>query len=298
MQTFFHYNLLRWNIQYTNFRRKDQHIIIRDIIPRWTQAISVKHGSHAVTITEQDRRRTIPWFHHSCIILIEIFLFLGKVSVICPRFRNCDHNCQWKIHTTHNHEFNCIIQHCRIRTATVDCRKHFMKFSFHTLGFHIFFSGTHLIRIAADRVDLAIMHNKTVRMRSLPAWIRVRTESGVNQCDCGIIIRILQIREEQSELIYQKHSFISDGTAGKRCHICIICTLLKYAPYNIQFTVKVNPLLYLLRSFNKSLHNTWHTFDRSASKYVCLHRNFSPSKKIHSFFFDDYFEYLLCLISL
>ena len=90
-----------------------------------------------------------------------------------------------------------------------------MKFSFHTLGFHIFFSGTHLIRIAADRVDLAIMRNKTDRMRSLPAWIRVRTESGVNQCDCGIIIRILQIREEQPELIYQKHSFISDGTAGK-----------------------------------------------------------------------------------
>ena len=164
------------------------------------------------------------------------------------------------------------------------------------------------------------MNYKSVRMRPSPAWIRVRTESGMNQCDRRVIIRILQIREEQTKLIYQEHSFISDSTAGKgchindrvktkalpdtrphiqirKCHICIICTLLKYTSYNVKLTVKINTLFYFLWPFNKSLHNARHTFNCSASKYICLYRNFSPSKEIHSFFFDDHFEYLLCLIS-
>ena len=171
-----------------------------------------------------------------------------------------------------------------------------MKFSFHTLRFHILFSGTHLVRVATDGIDLTVMYDETVRMCSLPAWIRVGTESGMNQCDRRVIIRILQIREKQTKLIYQEHSFISDSTAGKGCHICIICTLLKYTSYNVKLTVKINTLLYFLWPFNKSLHNARHTFNCSASKYICLYRNFSPSKEIHSFFFDDDFKNLLCLI--
>ncbi len=173
-----------------------------------------------------------------------------------------------------------------------------MKLSFQTLGFHIFLSGTHLIRIAADRIDLSIMYNKTVRMRSLPAWICVRTESGMNQCDCRLIIRILQISKEQSGAVLQETFLYNDGSAGKRCHIGIIMTLLKDSSYNIKLRSKSSPCstffgLSINPCIMHGIHSTALLPSTSAFTGTSLHpRKFSPS------FSDNDFENLLCLISL
>ena len=48
-----------------------------------------------------------------------------------------------------------------------------MKQSMKMLGLHIFLAGKHLIRIAANGIDLTIVYNKTVGMRSLPAGIGI-----------------------------------------------------------------------------------------------------------------------------
>ena len=123
-QTIFCHNFSRVYIQYANLRCKDQIIVICDVITGWTQTVTVKNGSHDITIAEHDRCRAIPRFHHSCIILIEVFFLLTHQVVVCPRLRNSDHNCQWKLHTTHNKELQCIIQHCGIGTGFIDYRKH------------------------------------------------------------------------------------------------------------------------------------------------------------------------------
>ena len=82
------------------------------------------------------------------------------------------------------------------------------------LGFHGLFSGKHLIYIAADGIDLAIVDDDSVWMSSHPAWIGVGTETGMYRCQSGFIILILQIREELAELFYQEHTFVDDGTAA------------------------------------------------------------------------------------
>ena len=43
------------------------------------------------------------------------------------------------------------------------------------LRLHVLFTGQHLIYVAADGVDLAVVNDKTVRMSSHPAWIGVGT---------------------------------------------------------------------------------------------------------------------------
>ena len=81
------------------------------------------------------------------------------------------------------------------------------------LGFHVFLSGPHLICIAANGIDFSIMYDEAVRMCSFPAWICVRTESGMNHGDRRFIIRVLQIFKEHPELFYKEHSFVHDGSA-------------------------------------------------------------------------------------
>ena len=112
MQSFFYYDLLWTDIQNTHFRRKNQRIIIRNIISGRTKPISVKNCSHTISITKQNRSRSVPRLHHGRIVLIEIFFLLRHTLVICPWFWNCDHYCKRQIHSTHHHKFNCIIKHC------------------------------------------------------------------------------------------------------------------------------------------------------------------------------------------
>ena len=89
-----------------------------------------------------------------------------------------------------------------------------MKVRFQICGRHSLLTGQHFVRISADGIDLAIVDDKTIGVGALPAGIRIRTESGMNDGNRRLIIRILQILKEGAQLPYQKHSFVDDGTAG------------------------------------------------------------------------------------
>ena len=117
------------------------------------------------------------------------------------------------------------------------------------------------------------------------------------QRDCGAVILALQIRIKGTKLFYQEHSFISNRSGGKRYYIGILCTLFKNSSYDIQLPVKINALFCLCRFPDKSLHNIWHTVDRSLSEYIRYGRNHTPSPEFESFLFYDDFKHLLALVS-
>ena len=54
-----------------------------------------------------------------------------------------------------------------------------MQLTLQMLGFHVLLAGQHLIGIAADGVDLAVVYHQAVRMRTLPAGVGVRGETGM-----------------------------------------------------------------------------------------------------------------------
>ena len=173
-----------------------------------------------------------------------------------------------------------------------------MKLSFQILRFHILFPRLHLVRIAPDGVDFPVMYDKTVGMGALPARVGVGAETGVYQRDCRLIIRVLQIFKKRPELSHQEHSLICNSPAGQRRHIGIVAALLEDSAHHVKTPVKINPLLNLLRTRNKSLLDTRHTFCRPASKDFPPYRDFPPSKKIHPFFPDNHFKNLLRLVLL
>ena len=66
-----------------------------------------------------------------------------------------------------------------------------MQLSFQMLGFHVLLTGQHLICVAADGVDLAVVYHQTVRMRTLPAGVGVRGETGMYHGNGRFVIRTL-----------------------------------------------------------------------------------------------------------
>ena len=135
--------------------------------------------------------------------------------IVRPGLRDHDHHCQRQRHPVHNQKLQRIVCHRGVRAFRINDRQHLCELVVQFSGGHRLLAGKHLIRITTNRIDLTVMNDKTVRMRALPTRICVRTETGMYHRDRRLVIRILQIIEEQPQLIHQKHSFIYDRTAGK-----------------------------------------------------------------------------------
>ena len=78
---------------------------------------------------------------------------------------------------------------------------------------HGLLAGQHSVHIAADRVDLAVMHDIAVGMGPLPARIGVGGKAGVNHGHGALAVRILEVPIKQTKLMHQEHAFIDDGAA-------------------------------------------------------------------------------------
>ena len=170
-----------------------------------------------------------------------------------------------------------------------------MELVFQIWRLHIFLTGKHLICVAADGVDLTVMYDETVRMCSLPARVCVGTETGMYHCNGRFVILALKISEESTELSYQEHTFVYNGTAAHGNYVSIIITLFKLTAGNVKHTVKGKAFFHVFRFLDECLHDAWHTLSCLMSKNLREYRHCTPSKKLQAFFFHDDLEHLLCL---
>ncbi len=285
------------DIDRTNLGSQDHLIIIRDIVTGRTQTVSVKHRTHHIAVTKDDRCRAIPWLHHGCIIAVEILYLLRHELVMLPRCRDHDHNGHRKLHTTHDHKFQGIIKHRGVGTFLADDRKNLVHVRLKELCLHVLLTSHHFIYIAPDGIDLAVVDNDAVRMGTHPARICVGTETGMYGCNGRLVIRILQILKELAQLLYQEHTLVYNGTAAHGCYIGIIITLFKDAACNIETAVKLQSLLNFCRLFNEALHDIWHLFHSLVTDLFRMDRKGSPAEEFQSLFLYDDFQHFLCLIS-
>ena len=234
MQSLLLYDVCHINIHHTDFGRKDQLVIVRDIISGRTQTVSVQHRPHDISVGEQDGCRAIPWLHHGRIVLIEISLLPAHALVILPWLRNQDHHRQRQRHPAHHKKFQRVVQPRGIRSIRIHHRRQLDHLIPQIIGLHLFLPGQHLIRIPPDGVNLTVMDNVAVRMRFLPAWHCVCGEPGMYQRDGRLIIRVMQVSIEVAELPHQEHTFIYDRPAAQGYYIGEIIGLLENPPHDIE----------------------------------------------------------------
>ena len=299
METLFLYDLFcRDIVQCADLRGQDQTSVIGHIVPGRTQTVSVQDSAHDITIGEDDGCRTVPGFHHSCIVLIERTLFPAHSRDVLPRFRNGHHYCQRQIHAGHGHEFQCVVQTGRVRATHIQHGENILHAVIQCLAVENVLTAQHLIHVTGNGVDLTVVYHHTVRVRTLPAGVGVGAETGVDNTDCRMIIRAVQIVVEQTELFYQEHTFIYNGTAGAGHHIGLAVPLFEYHPCNVQLPVKFQTLCTVLRLFDECLHDVRHTVQCLCTQNIRIYWHFTPAQKFQVFLFQHLFKGLHCLFIL
>ena len=190
-QTILADNVLRVDVQHAHFAGEDEPVVIGDIVAAGAQTVAVQHRAHHIAVTEQNGGGAIPRLQHGGVILVEIPLFGVHVFVVAPRFRDGHHHGQRQVHAVHHHEFQRVVQHGGVRAVLIDDGQHLGHVIFQIAAAHGLLAGQHGVHIAADGVDLAVVQDKPVGVRPVPAGLGVGGEPAVHHADGGFIIGVL-----------------------------------------------------------------------------------------------------------
>ena len=92
LETGFFDDLLRRELQHAHLGGEDQLIVVGDVVPGGTQAVSVQHRAHQLAVGEQDGRRAVPGLHHGGVIAVHVPLFPAHGPVVFPGLRDREHH--------------------------------------------------------------------------------------------------------------------------------------------------------------------------------------------------------------
>ena len=279
--------MLRIDIEDADLRGEDQLPVIRHIVSGRPQAVPVQCRADDISVCENDRCRTVPRLHHRRVIVVEVLLLLRHETVVLPRLRDRHHHGERKIHAVHVHKFQRIVEHRGIRPRRRDDRVDLINVVMKDRRLHGLLAGEHAVYVAADRVDLPVVGDHSVRMRAVPGRCRIRRKTGMHDSDGGPIVRILQIRVKSPQLAHEEHALIYDRPRGQRTDIGILGALLKFPPDNVQAAVKVDPLREGSRPADKALPDAGHAVLRRLSENFRAHRHIAPSEEGQTFLCRD-----------
>ena len=170
-----------------------------------------------------------------------------------------------------------------------------MQLVLECLAAHRFFTGKHLVGIAGDGIDLAVMDDQTVRMRLLPARSGVGGEAGVNHRNGGNKAGSLEIQIETAQLAHKEHALVNDRAARQGADVGQAVGLLEFAAYKVQLAVKVKTLGAFLRACHEALPDLGHALSGTGAEDLRGARYSAPAEELQAVALGDDLKELLGL---
>ncbi len=298
MQALFLDDLLRWDVQDADFRGED-HVAVRcHVIAGGAQAVSVQHCPKPVAVRKHDGRGAVPRLHHRGVILVKIARFLREVCIVRPWLGDEHRHGKRHVHAAHDEKFQGVVQHGGIRSLGVDDGQHLVQVAAQIVRVHRLLPREHFVRVAADGVDLAVVHEEPVGVRPLPARVGVGAKARVHRGDGRLVVGALQVQKELPQLSDQKHPLVDDRAAGKRHHVGIFVALLKLPPGHVEPAVKRKPRVHVGGLLDERLHDARHLVARLLPQDRGVCRHLAPPEQQKPLFFENDLKHLHGLAAL
>ena len=205
------FDIGRVDVEYSNFARHDDAVVVRDVVAAGAEAVAVEGRSNDVAVGERDRRRAIPRLLQGRVIFVEGAFVLGHRVVVLPRFGDHHHDRFGQTPSGHQQQFERVIKIARVGTMRLDNWKEFLKVIAKQRTLHHSLPRDHPVGVAAHRVDLTVMSHVTLRMGTVPTGEGVRREAAVNHREVRRVLGVLQVDEERLHLLGREHSFVDQG---------------------------------------------------------------------------------------
>ena len=165
------------DIEYANFRRHNHQVVLGHVVARWAQAIAVQHGTDLDSVSKADGGGSVPGFHQAAVELVERLLLRAHTFVIGPRLWDHHHHGMREGTAAKDKKLETVVEHRRVAALGIDNRQHLRQVLAKQFRSELCLACTHPVDISAQCIDLTVVSDHAIGMRSLPAWECVCAEA-------------------------------------------------------------------------------------------------------------------------
>ena len=168
VQAFLDFDVFRRNVEHPDFRSHHHEVVFRHVVTRRAQAVAVEDGANHAAVRECDRGRPVPWLHEATVILVESAPVGAHRFVRAPRLGDHHEHGERQRTPGHVEEFEHLIETGGVRIAFEHDRKQLLQVVAEQIRFAQGFARAHPVRIAAQRVDFAVVGDIAERLGERP----------------------------------------------------------------------------------------------------------------------------------
>ena len=264
--------------------------VARHIVAGGTQAVTVEGGTQRATVGKGDGGRTVPRLHEHGLVSVVGAALLTQAVVVVPRLGQ-QHGCGTrKRATVHDQELEHVIQNRGVGTLAVDDGHHALKIVLQHGAVQVGLAGADPVDVALEGVDLAVVDDKAVGVRALPAGRGVggvaRVDERHGRFDGGVV----EIDEEAAHLRGDQHALVHDGARAHGAHIEDLVAqgklgvglLFDGAAAHVQATLKGVARRRVVGTAQKGLQDGRHTGAGRLAQVVRIDRHLAPKEQRHA----------------
>mmetsp|Transcript_106411 Transcript_106411/g.266657 ORF Transcript_106411/g.266657 Transcript_106411/m.266657 type:complete len:205 (+) Transcript_106411:625-1239(+) len=188
-------------------------VILRDVETPRPQAVSVQSGAKLLTICEGDQCWAVPRLHEAGVVLVEGPLLRLHVLGVLPGLGHDHHDDLREVAVAcGKQQLDNVVEQSRVTANVLIYREELLhRHVAEGLRFcHESLSRTHLVPVALQSVDLAVVSDPPEGVRAVPRRERVRGESGVHDGQvCRALLRA-QVQVVLEQLVRLELPLVGD----------------------------------------------------------------------------------------
>ncbi len=202
-----------------HFRGHDHAVVVGHVEPTRTQAVAIENRADVMTVGERDGCGTIPGLHETGVVLVKVALLRGHRPVPFPGLRNHHHDRFLKGPAGHQQELQHVVEGPGVGAVGLDDGEELGELILEEIALHDALSRVHPVRVAAQRVDLAVVRHEAVGLRPVPRRKRVRGEPRVHHGEVRGVVGVAEVGEVGKELLRRELSLVDDDLRRQAANV-------------------------------------------------------------------------------
>ena len=266
--------------------------VARHVVTSGAQAVTIESGAQRTTVGKGDGRRAIPRLHEHGLVGVVGAAFLTQAVVVIPRLGQ-QHRCGTrKRATVHDQELEHVVQNRGVGTLAVDDGHHSLKIVLQHGAVQVGFAGANPVDVALEGVDLAVVDDKAVGVRALPAGRGVGGVARVDERHGRLDGGIVEVDEKAAHLRGDQHALVHDSARAHGAHVEDLVAqgelgvglLFDGAAAHIQAALKGIAGRCVVRTAQEGLQDGGHAGAGRLAQVVRVDRHLAPKEQRHAGF--------------
>ena len=191
--------------------RQHKAAVARHVVARRAQAVTVEGGAQGTAVGKGDGGRSVPGFHEHGLVGVVGAALLAQAVVVVPRLGQQHGRGARERTTVHDQKLEHVVQNRGVGTLAVDDGHHALKIVLQHGAVQVGFAGADPVDVALEGVDLAVVDDKAVGVRALPAGRGVGGVARVDERHGRLDGGVVEVDEEAAHLRGDEHALVHDG---------------------------------------------------------------------------------------